>query len=265
MNNQIRFMIKLEDLVNRKGFLWLLGIAGTVAVYSIVMTLDFLFETNVPIRVVFSAFDGVFLVALLYAWSRVSILNKDVTTGLFRRAVAEEKLKRIAATRSDFVVAMIDLNGLREVNNSQGHDSGDDFIKLAAKRLMNLQRHKNGRRMVSRFGGGDEFLVIAQDVCDLHELCGDVESALHHKHPLTGQWGLGVAGVARSRKGETRIALECADTAMYRAKREFRETGISKVYQYDCVLDGPPKYLQDVQPARPHHRQRDGVGQGAIV
>lgn len=267
MTTNARFMLKLEDMVNRKGFLWLMGIIGTVFVYSIVMTLDFMFETNVPIRVVFSAFDGIFLVALIYAWSRVSVLNRDVTTGLFRRSVAEERLKRIAATHTDVTVCMIDLNRLKAVNDAEGHDKGDDFIKMAARRLSRLQRHKGGRRLVSRFGGGDEFLVIAQDMCDPHELVADVEEALHAKHPLNGEWGIGVAGVARSRRGETRVALECADTAMYRAKREYYATGVSRVVQYDCVLDGEPKYDQFKTPPRPKQRQRDGGdgGRGVIV
>lgn len=235
-------------------------ILGSVAMSGIAAVLYALLNSAYVIWFMFSLGQGSFVPILLYGWSRFSVQNRDVQTGLLRRNAAEQKLSRIAATRSDVTLGLIDLNKLRDVNNAKGHGAGDEFIRTTARRLARLQ---NNKRTVARWGG-DEFLIIAEgEPC--HTLAEDIDAALHARHPLTNVWGLGQAGVCRSRTGETRVALECVDAALYRAKRAFYVGGLSQVLTYDSAKDGLPKYQQHIQPARPVIRRRDHHKKGGYA
>lgn len=247
---------RVESWANQRVTLIMMGLGGTLTAYGLALSVFQLFGQAQAVWFLFSAMSGFAIVGAFYAWCKISTLNRDITTGLYRRQVAEAYLARIAEGRRDVTLALIDLNGLKEVNTKLGHEGGDLFIKQAAKRLQRLQR-LGTRRIVSRWGLGDEFLIIDEGHIDLHDFCNEVEEALHAKHPVNGLWGLGVAGVARSRTGETRVALECADAALYRAKRTFYETDIAHVYIYDSHFDGPPKYNQHTKPSRPARRRRD--------
>jgi diguanylate cyclase (GGDEF)-like protein len=236
--------------------MWTLWASVTLAAYLIAVMMHDLFAAPEVVWLLFSSLGGGSACLVVYAWSRISELNRDHTTGLYRRSIAEAHLTRIADIKGDVTIAMIDLNGLRDVNNHLGHANGDLFIQQAARRLNNLPR-LGKRKIVSRFGGGDEFVVIIEGRIDIHDLADAIEEALHAKHPYTQNWGLGVAGVAHSRTGKTRVALECADAAMYRAKLYFRNTSISRVLVYDSHYDGEPKYTKIVNPNRAAARRRD--------
>ncbi|MBF0567997.1 MAG: diguanylate cyclase [Nitrospirae bacterium] len=81
----------------------------------------------------------------------------DAMTGLYNRAYFDAELQRIARGRVfpvSFVVA--DLDGLKRVNDSSGHDAGDQLIRGASDVLKMAFR---GSDVVARTGG-DEFLLI---------------------------------------------------------------------------------------------------------
>jgi diguanylate cyclase (GGDEF)-like protein len=181
---------------------------------------------------------------LLY---RNNNLKRDVLTGLYRRLVAEEKLEKLRLAKKDVTIAMIDVNGLRGLNNSKGHEEGDKLLKEVAHRL---NSHFSFSRVVVARLGGDEFIVIAEHKSQ-QELCDEITSCLAREHCF-GDWFIAAAGVARSRSGLVRDAMKCADKAMYRAKM----TKADHALQYDCVLDGIPPST-DRPTHRPQKRLRD--------
>jgi len=81
----------------------------------------------------------------------------DVLTGLYNRAYFEEEMARLERGRLFPVsVIMIDVDGLKEVNDSQGHAAGDDLLKRTADVLRSVFRAED---VVARVGG-DEFSVL---------------------------------------------------------------------------------------------------------
>jgi diguanylate cyclase (GGDEF)-like protein/PAS domain S-box-containing protein len=90
--------------------------------------------------------------------------NFDSLTGLASRTLAEERLKLTLeiAVRSKHTVGVLfmDLNGLKDINDTLGHDAGDFLIQEAARRIKSCTRATD---TVSRFGG-DEYLVILSDI-----------------------------------------------------------------------------------------------------
>lgn len=83
--------------------------------------------------------------------------NHDHLTGLHNRRYFEDGLKRLD-TRENLPISIImcDVNGLKLVNDSFGHASGDALLKAAAKIIKNACR---GEGIVARMGG-DEFVVV---------------------------------------------------------------------------------------------------------
>ena len=81
----------------------------------------------------------------------------DSLTGLYNRAYFEEELKRMNNTRYyPLSVIMIDVNGLKVVNDTFGHQQGDQLLKNLAYLMKDSSRQGD---ILSRLGG-DEFAVI---------------------------------------------------------------------------------------------------------
>ena len=88
--------------------------------------------------------------------------NLDELTGIKNKhayASLEERLnERIRHNRHiDFAVGVFDLNGLKQVNDTYGHQEGDRFIKKGCEIICQIFKHSPVFRV-----GGDEFAVIAQ-------------------------------------------------------------------------------------------------------
>jgi diguanylate cyclase (GGDEF)-like protein/PAS domain S-box-containing protein len=103
----------------------------------------------------------------------------DVLTGLYNRAFFLEEQKRLDLSRTvPISIIMGDVNGLKLINDSFGHDKGDELLKEIAKILENSCR---GEDFAARIGG-DEFVILmnhtgadgAQKVCKrIYNACND--------------------------------------------------------------------------------------------
>ena len=85
--------------------------------------------------------------------------NRDPLTGVKSKHAFVEAEKRwnetIAAGPDAFAVAICDVNGLKTVNDTQGHMAGDEFIRRTCAVICNVFKHSPVYRI-----GGDEFAVI---------------------------------------------------------------------------------------------------------
>lgn len=81
----------------------------------------------------------------------------DKLTGLYNRAYLEEEIQRLDTSRQlPLSVIMVDLNGLKLVNDTYGHSTGDKMLKEAAALIRDCCRKED---LAARWGG-DEFVVL---------------------------------------------------------------------------------------------------------
>ncbi|MET0855065.1 MAG: GGDEF domain-containing protein [Microterricola sp.] len=159
--------------------------------------------------------------------------STDALTGLPNRRLLLDELRRALArgTRDDrgVIVAFIDLDGFKAVNDAHGHDIGDEFLLAIARRLGSAVRQGD---VLARLGG-DEFVVIGegQEASDTLSMADAAEALRSRLAECTmGRFELsdrvvdyagasvGVVVVdAPSTTAES--ALRLADEAMYAVKR----------------------------------------------
>lgn len=165
------------------------------------------------------------VIQLVLEGGRDSILSaalaadRDPLTGLLnRRGVtsAMDLLHRGRLDAIDIVVVLMDVDGLKELNDTHGHGAGDMTLKAVADMLK--ARTRVGE-IAARFGG-DEFLVVA-----FPGRGEDIESTIRRvSAPRAGidYWTVSVGAAWQSRTGN-KVDLESlvqqADHALYEAKK----------------------------------------------
>jgi diguanylate cyclase (GGDEF)-like protein len=145
--------------------------------------------------------------------------DTDALTGLLNRRgwerAVEQESDRFADYGDPTVVVMLDLDQLKVINDEQGHEAGDAYIRAAGAGLTRAFRRED---VVARLGG-DEFGVIMTR-CTERSAVDRVERLYGHlaDHGVAGSVGWAPLSVLRGFPA----ALADADEAMYAAKRERR-------------------------------------------
>ena len=174
------------------------------------------------------------------------LANYDTLTGLPNRALLSERLGRaiIRARRQETRVAVLflDLDRFKDINDSLGHAAGDRLLKAAASRL---QSTVSASDTVARLGG-DEFTVVLEDVESLvavermaREILAAFSTPLEvdERHDVSITPSLGISLYPDHALVPTDL-LKFADTAMYQAKAEGRNT-----YQvYNEAMDAEARH-----------------------
>lgn len=129
----------------------------------------------------------------------------------------------MAMSGDRLTVAVIDLDGFKQINDAHGHAFGDEVLRITARRLMHSLRADD---TVGRLGG-DEFVVLAPKLSatDASALAARIRVALAHDVHHAGQVlsvraSVGVASRGRERTFDE--LLRRADVSMYRAKPKSR-------------------------------------------
>ncbi len=147
---------------------------------------------------------------------------RDALTGLHNRGFFNAEMARLARQRTgpaSLVVA--DLDGLKQVNDESGHAAGDELIRRAARAFAGAFRSGD----VAARLGGDEFAALLPgcDEAAAAEALARVERNVRQENTSSGPALSLSLGAATALPGESLDqALEAADQAMYRAKRERR-------------------------------------------
>lgn len=93
-----------------------------------------------------------------------SLIYVDSLTGAqtkFAYAEMEDKIDKLIASNliDEFAVVVFDVNGLKYINDTEGHEAGDRYLKECYKLITDV--YKNDK--IYRFGG-DEFVVVLEDI-----------------------------------------------------------------------------------------------------
>jgi diguanylate cyclase (GGDEF)-like protein len=151
----------------------------------------------------------------------------DGMTGLVNRALFSERLEHALERRNqpnlNHAVLMIDLNGFKTVNDSLGHEAGDEVLRTVALRLSAGVRRGD---TVARIGG-DEFAILFEDVPGRDATLQLVEQLLElirqpiivANRRLVTEASIGIALTSEEPLSAEEL-LRFADTAMYQAKQQ---------------------------------------------
>lgn len=157
--------------------------------------------------------------------------NHDVLTGLPNRALLEDRLSQaiLYAQRYDrwVTVVFIDLDNFKLVNDTLGHNAGDELLKTVAARMVECVRATD---TVVRLGG-DEFVIVLFDqptnVDLIAETLQKIRMAIAEPvqlgaHRLRATASIGIASYPKDGANPDAL-LANADAAMYRAKEFGRD------------------------------------------
>ncbi len=183
----------------------------------------------------------------------------DALTGLPNRLLLMDRLEQ-ALTRSPWhgrivAVMFLDLDNFKLVNDTLGHDMGDELLRHVAERLTQCVRAGD---TVCRLGG-DEFVVLLTDVAgrdDVAHLAAKIISRLDEPYQLGGQeyFCSASAGVSLTQEHTSpSVLLKNADTALYRAK----ESGRSNYQFYNDEMNRHALKLLEVKTALRHALERN--------
>jgi diguanylate cyclase (GGDEF)-like protein len=138
----------------------------------------------------------------------------DSLTGLPNRSLFETRIAETLAAGSPAIVAFLDLDDFKRVNDSLGHAAGDRLLEICGERLQGALRADD---TVARLGG-DEFAILARDVSDVDAFVSRIFSVLAAPVMLEGKrlHLRASVGLATTDAGDD--LLRNADLAMYAAK-----------------------------------------------
>lgn len=157
------------------------------------------------------------------------LAEQDSLTGLSNRYFFDETLSYLLpqAQRSGASIGllMLDLDKFKNINDTLGHDAGDEFLKIVAKRLKKATRSGDH---ICRLGG-DEFAVLVpnlQSLDPLRHLSSRIFNelsapAIVKNKEMSITASIGVATFPECADNGVDL-MKCADVAMYRAKSSGR-------------------------------------------
>ena len=153
---------------------------------------------------------------------------RDALTGLANRRNVEERLQWRISNQKPFCVAILDLNGFKQVNDCYGHPAGDSLLKQFSHELSS---HLRSSDVVGRWSG-DEFIIVLD--CDLDSANAQIGRM---RQWAFGEYSIETATAAGGTKVRVeasiglvqwqpeesmREVIERADAAMYREKNLLR-------------------------------------------
>ncbi len=152
---------------------------------------------------------------------------KDALTGLANRRAFDVQLDKMIqlykGQKSPFLLAFMDIDNFKAVNDTHGHGVGDAALKFVAG---SIERHIRETDMATRLGG-DEFAIIFKDTDDTELAVQRLDCIIDEIKALDTMDGYAInigasAGLASCSMGgaEGSDLMELADKALYRAKEK---------------------------------------------
>lgn len=154
-------------------------------------------------------------------------LLTHVPNRFLARDRTEQAMRNADRHKTQLALMFIDLDGFKKVNDSLGHDVGDNLLQQAAKRFQSClkENHTLARH------GGDEFLILLEDIHSATDAELIAEQILQQfTHPFMIQnkqlivtTSIGIS-IYPDDASDYRSLLRAADIGMYKAKKDGRNT-----------------------------------------
>jgi diguanylate cyclase (GGDEF)-like protein len=193
-------------------------------IYSICLIVFFIILFSLSFSMLFKGIARPFQKKLAYL---------DILTGLNNRTAFELDKKRLESNlKNNLPVSMImfDLNNLKHVNDTLGHDKGDTYINLAARLIY---KHFNNFGSCYRIGG-DEFcvIVVRTDPKPPETILEEnfAQEVITHKNTIVSEGkgyfsiAYGMAAYTSETSGDLHELFILADKRMYARKKQMKET-----------------------------------------
>jgi len=154
----------------------------------------------------------------------LTLATTDRLTGVSNRAklddAFEHEIRRARRQGSCFEIAILDIDFFKKVNDTYGHQTGDQVLIEVARRL---QSNSRGTDIVGRWGG-EEFLIICADMEDGIQAFGEHMRSVVAEKPFESVGSITVSiGVTTYQDLDTKeTMIKRADQALYEAKEAGR-------------------------------------------
>ncbi len=147
---------------------------------------------------------------------------KDALTNLYNRRYFMLTLEHLINTKTDFSLCMIDLDGLKYVNDNLGHNEGDNYINTVADELRKITRSSD---VISRIGGDEMSILFTK--CEENIVLDKMKDFDKALETLSTEYKMGASyGVIRV-KEDNRLSkeeiIQLADDKMYELKRQRKQ------------------------------------------
>ena len=178
------------------------------------------------------------------------LANHDQLTGLPNRhymaAFLPEAIEAAKASATMVGILFIDLDRFKNINDTQGHETGDQLLKVVAQRLRKCVRDAD---VVVRMGG-DEFVIIFRGISSYEEVTRSANRIIESlkapvriaERQLQASASLGISIYPRDGSSMVEL-LKHSDMAMYQAK----DRGRNNVQIFDPIMNKKLKHRVKVE------------------
>ncbi|ENM5841705.1 GGDEF domain-containing protein [Vibrio mimicus] len=213
-------------------------LAAVLAIMMVMLYVPLVAYQTLPLMAVFRASTiviqnlfffiilGTMLMLFLFEeieWHRLRSIRDELTGSFNRRYFKEQVQRQLNQSDIPYVVALVDIDHFKQINDSYGHDMGDAVITFVVRKLESLNLTDC---LVARYGG-EEFAVFAReaDAERVKKVLNDVCDAISQGFCIENQSlkvSVSIGAVLFDTPFDYGEALRKADSAMYQAKEQGR-------------------------------------------
>ncbi len=206
------------------------------------------------------------------------IARTDALSGLANRNSLEEYLEKLISAseraNKEFAFLFLDVDHFKSVNDSLGHNVGDELLQNVAGVIQKVVRPND---IVARIGG-DEFVIVLQDYSSYLELSNIIERIqkqltrpwLIQNNPIHISSSIGIALYPNDGKDLVTL-MKHSDIAMYQAKKQgraqyqFFTQELNQSIQYTIMLDKEMKWALEHDEYELYYQPKIDLKSGKIV
>ncbi|GHY59926.1 GGDEF family protein [Vibrio cholerae] len=212
--------------------------AVVLAVMMVMLYVPFVAYQTLPLLAVFRASTivvqnlfffiilGTMLMLFLFEeieWHRLRSIQDELTSAFNRRHFKEQVQQKLKQSKQKSMVALVDIDHFKQINDSYGHDIGDSVITYVVRHLESLALTEC---LVARYGG-EEFAIFAREndferVSQALDSVRDAISVGFHVEQQPLKVSVSIGAVIFESSHEYGEVLRQADKALYQAKQQGR-------------------------------------------